>query len=86
MPRLLYRVRADGSRTLVRGAAFDELDQRAMRSGILAAGGTPYVAQTIAPVPQTTIAPELLFGDIAVKRASQEQQKLPYYAPPKGSE
>jgi hypothetical protein len=57
-----------------------------MRSGILAAGGTPYVAQTIAPVPQTTIAPELLFGDIAVKRASQEQQKLPYYAPPKGSE
>jgi hypothetical protein len=86
MPRLLYRVRADGSRTLVRGAAFDELDQRAMRSGILAAGGTPYVAQTIAPVPQTTIAPELLFGDIAVKRASQEQQKLPYYPPPKGSE
>jgi predicted Zn-dependent protease len=86
MPRLLYRVRADGSRTLVRGAAFDELDQRAMRSGILAAGGTPYVAQTIAPVPQTTIAPELLFADIAVKRASQEQQKLPYYPPPKGSE
>ncbi len=81
-PRLLYRISPDGKRTLVRGAEFDELDQRAIRSGILAAGGKPYVAQTIVPVPETTIAPELLFSDIAVKRASQEQQKLPYYAPP----
>ncbi len=81
-PRLLYRVSPDGKRTLVRGAVFDELDQRAIRSGILAAGGKPYVAQTVGPVPQTTIAPELLFADIAVKRASEEQQKLPYYPPP----
>jgi predicted Zn-dependent protease len=86
MPRLLYRVSPEGKRTLVRGAAFDELDQRALRSGILAAGGKPYVAQTLGPVPQTTIVPELLFGDIAVKRASQEQAKLPYYGPPKGKE
>jgi predicted Zn-dependent protease len=85
MPRLLYRVSPEGKRTLVRGAAFDELDQRALRSGILAAGGKPYVAQTLGPVPQTTIVPELLFADIAVKRASQEQQKLPYYGPPKGN-
>jgi TldD protein len=82
MPRLLYRVTPAGKRTLVRGAVFDELDQRAIRSGIVAAGGKPYVAQTIFPVPQTTIVPELLFGDIAVKRASQEQQKVPYYEPP----
>jgi hypothetical protein len=82
-PRLLYRVSPEGKRTLVRGAVFDELDQRAIRSGILAAGGKPYVAQTVGPVPQTTIAPELLFADIAVKRASEEQQKLPYYPPPR---
>jgi TldD protein len=81
-PRLLYRVSPDGKRTLMRGAAFDELDQRALRSGILAAGGKPYVEQTIAPVPETTIVPELLFADIAVKRASEEQQKVPYYVPP----
>jgi TldD protein len=81
-PRLLYRVSPDGKRTLMRGAIFDELDQRALRSGILAAGGKPYVEQTIAPVPETTIVPELLFADIAVKRASEEQQKIPYYAPP----
>jgi TldD protein len=82
MPRLLYRVSPDGKRTLVRGALFDELDQRAIRSGIVAAGGKPYVSQSLAPIPETTIAPEILFGDITIKRASEEQQKLPYYAPP----
>jgi TldD protein len=84
-PRLLYRVSASGKRTLVRGAVFDELDQRAIRSGIVAAGGKPYIAQTISPLPETTIAPELLFADITVKRANEEQQKLPYYAPPSTS-
>jgi hypothetical protein len=81
-PRLLYRVSPDGKRTLVRGAVFDELDQRAIRSGIVAAGGKPYIAQSIGPLPETTIAPEILFADIAVKRANDAQQKLPYYAPP----
>ncbi len=81
-PRLLYRVTPDGKRTLVRGASFDELDQRAIRSGILAAGGKPYVAQQVGTVPGTTIAPELLFADITVKRANEEQHKLPYYPPP----
>lgn len=81
-PRLLYRISPDGQRTLVRGAVFDELDQRAIRSGILAAGGKPYIAQTLTPVPETTIAPSILFGDITVKRASEEQNKLPYYPPP----
>jgi TldD protein len=81
-PRLLYRVSPDGKRTLVRGAVFDELDQRSLRSEIVAAGGTPWVAQSISPVPQTTIVPELLFADIAVKRATEEHAKLPYYAPP----
>jgi len=81
-PRLLYRVSPDGKRTLVRGAVFDELDQRAIRSGVIAAGGKPYVAQSIGPVPESLIAPELLFADIGVKRANEEQQKLPYYPPP----
>jgi TldD protein len=82
VPRVLYRISPDGKRTLVRGAVFDELDQRAIRSGILAAGGRPYIAQQVGNIPQTTIAPELLFGDIAVKRANEEQHKLPYYPPP----
>ena len=82
MPRVLYRISPDGKRTLVRGAAFDDLDQRALRADIIAAGGKPWVAQSIAPVPQTAIVPSILFDDITVKRANQEQQKLPYYPPP----
>jgi hypothetical protein len=82
MPRLLYRISPDGKRTLVRGAAFDDLDQRTLRTDIVAAGGKPWIAQAIAPVPMTTIVPSILFDDITVKRANQEQQKLPYYPPP----
>ncbi|ADW67762.1 metallopeptidase TldD-related protein [Granulicella tundricola] len=82
-PRLLYRVHPDGTRQLVRGAIFDELDNRSLRSDIVAAGGDPYVDNMTGPIPETIIAPSLLFGDIGVKRASEEQQKLPYYAPPK---
>ena len=81
-PRLLYRVHPDGTRQLVRGAVFDELDNRSLRSDIIAAGDDPYVSNSLGVVPVTTIAPSLLFGDISVKRATDEQQKLPYYTPP----
>jgi TldD protein len=81
-PRLLYRVHPDGTRELVRGAVFDELDNRSLRSDVLAAGDDAYVANALGAIPETTIAPSLLFGDIGVKRATEEQQKLPYYAPP----
>jgi len=82
LPRLLYRVKPDGTRQLVRGAVFDELDNRSLRSGIVAAGNDPFVSNSLGAVPQTTIAPSMLFDDIGVKRATLEQQKLPYYAPP----
>lgn len=81
-PRLLYLVHPDGSRQLVRGATFDELDHRSLRSEIRAAGNDPYVNNSLGALPQTTIVPSLLFGDIGVKRATEEQQKLPYYPPP----
>lgn len=82
IPRLLYLVHPDGSRQLVRGAVFDELDNRSLRSEILAAGDDPYVNNSLGTLPQTTIVPSLLFGDIGVKRATDERQKLPYYPPP----
>jgi predicted Zn-dependent protease len=81
-PRLLYLVHPDGSRQLVRGAVFDELDNRSLRSDIVAAGDDLYVSNSLGTVPSTTIAPSLLFDDIGVKRATEEQQKLPYYPPP----
>ncbi|HXE06768.1 MAG TPA: metallopeptidase TldD-related protein [Acidobacteriaceae bacterium] len=82
LPRVLYLVHADGTRTLVRGAVFDELDTRSLRSDILAAGDDAYVDNNITPVPFTVIAPSLLFDDIGVKRATTARQKLPYYPPP----
>jgi hypothetical protein len=82
MPRLLYRVHPDGTRQLVRGAVFDELDHRSLRSDVVAAGDKLYVQMQLGPVPKTTLGPALLFDDIGVKRATEEQQKLPYYAPP----
>jgi hypothetical protein len=82
VPRLLYLVHPDGSRQLVRGAVFDELDNRSLRSGIIAAGDDEFVANSLGTIPTTTIAPSLLFEDIGVKRATTEQQKLPYYGPP----
>ena len=81
-PRLLYLVHPDGTRDLVRGASFDELDIRSLRSEILAAGDDPFIANTLGTVPTTTIVPSLLFGDIGIKRATSEQEKLPYYPPP----
>lgn len=81
-PRMLYRVYPDGHRELVRGAVFDELDQRSLRSEVMAAGDDPYVSMSFGPIPQTTIVPSLLFGDIEVKRATQQQGKLPYYPSP----
>jgi TldD protein len=82
LPRLLYRVHADGSRQLVRGAVFDELDTRSLRSDIVAAGNDSHISNSLGAVPATIIAPSMLFDDIGVKRATLEQEKLPYYAPP----
>jgi TldD protein len=81
-PRLLYLVHSDGTRQLVRGAVFDELDTRSLRSDIIAAGDDARVANSLGAVPTTTIAPSLLFDDIEIKRATEEQHKLPYYPPP----
>jgi TldD protein len=82
LPRVLYRVHVDGTRELVRGAAFDELDNRSLRSDIVAAGNDPYISNSLGAVPKTTIAPSLLFDNVGVKRETVEQQKLPYYPPP----
>lgn len=81
-PRVLYRVHADGSRELVRGAVFDELDSRSLRSDIIGVGNDPYLSNSLGAISQTMIAPSLLFDDVGIKRAVEEQQKLPYYAPP----
>ena len=81
-PRLLYRVSPDGKRELVRGAVLDDLDQRALRSSVDAAGKDLWVANYFADVPETVLAPALLFDDITVRRANEKNEKLPFYPPP----
>ena len=83
-PRLLYRVYAkDGHEELVRGAVFNELDVRALRNDVIALGDDPLVSNRVGALPQTIIAPSILFDELEVKRADTTKEKLPEYpAPP----
>jgi predicted Zn-dependent protease len=85
-PRLLYRISADGDaagkRELVRGATVDDLDQRTLRTGVIAAGKDPFIANYDGAVPQTILAPALLFDDVTIRRANEKNDKLPFYPPP----
>lgn len=82
-PRLLYRVYSDGHEQLVRGAVFNELDVRALRSDLIAVGNDPLVSNRTGGVPTTVISPSLLFDELEVKRADTSKDKLPDYpAPP----
>jgi predicted Zn-dependent protease len=81
-PRLLYRVGSDGKRELVRGAIFDDLDQRALRADVVAAGKQLWVANYLGEIPETVLAPALLFDDVTIRRANKKNDKLPFYPPP----
>lgn len=81
-PRLLYRVTPSGSRQLVRGASLDDLDQRTLRSSILAAGKDLWIANYTGDIPQTVLAPALLLDDVTIRRANEKNDKLPFYPPP----
>jgi TldD protein len=83
IPRVLYRVWADdGHEELVRGAIFNELDTRALRSDLVAAGNDPLVSNR-SGIPFTTIvSPSVLFDELEVKRADNSKEKLPDYPAP----
>jgi predicted Zn-dependent protease len=81
-PRLLYRVSPDGKRALVRGAVLADIDERALRSSIEAAGKELWVANSFVDPPVTILAPALLFDDATVRRANAKNDKLPFYPPP----
>lgn len=82
-PRLLYKVwTKDGHEELVRGAAFGDLDIRALRSDLIAAGDEPYVDAHMLNIPHSIVAPSVLFDELEVKRANQNKEKLPEYPAP----
>ena len=83
-PRLLWRVyTSDGHMELVRGAVFNQLDTRTLRSDIIAAGNDRFVYNRTEPLPSAIVAPSLLFDDLEIQRANRTREKLPQYpAPP----
>jgi TldD protein len=82
-PRLLYKVWVkDGHEELVRGASFGDLDTRALRSDLIAAGDDVYVDNHPAVVPHSIVAPSILFDELEVKRANTNKERLPEYPPP----
>ena len=82
-PRLLYRVyQKDGHEELVRGAVFDELDTRALRNDLVAAGNDPLVSNREGAIPTTVISPSILIDDLEVKRTDKKNAKLPEYPAP----
>ncbi|HEY6307848.1 MAG TPA: metallopeptidase TldD-related protein [Candidatus Angelobacter sp.] len=86
-PRLLWRIySSDGHMELVRGATFNQLDTRTLRSDIIAAGNDEYVYNRSEPLPSSIVAPSLLFDDLEIQRANRTREKLPQYpAPPLSS-
>ncbi len=82
-PQAMYRVWAkDGRQELVRGAAFHQLDARALRNDVIAAGDDLRVDNRLDATPNTIVAPSLLFGELEVRRSNQAKEKLPDYPAP----
>jgi TldD protein len=83
-PRLLYKVWVkDGHEELVRGGSFGDLDVRAMRSDLVAAGNDFHVENHAMNIPHSVVNPSILFDELEVKRVTTNKDKLPDYpAPP----
>jgi hypothetical protein len=82
-PRMLFRVWTDdGHEELVRGAVFNELDVRALRSDLVAAGDDPLVSNRTGVPFMTIVSPSVLFDELEVKRADNSKEKLPDYPAP----
>jgi TldD protein len=82
-PRMLYRVwTSDGHEELVRGAVFNELDIRALRSDLVAAGDDPLVSNRTGVPFMTIVSPSVMFDELEVKRADNTNEKLPDYPAP----
>lgn len=82
-PLLLYRVYvSDGHEELVRGAVFNELDTRALRSDIVAAGNDSGIENHGGTIPTSVVSPSLLFDELEIRRTDEKNPKLPEYSSP----
>jgi TldD protein len=82
-PRLLYRIWVkDGRQELVRGAIFGDLDTRALRNDLIAAGNDVYVDSRVTNIPHSIVSPSILFDELEINRANTSKDKLPEYSAP----
>jgi TldD protein len=82
-PRLLFKVwTKDGHQELVRGASFGDLDTRALRSDLVAAGDDVFIDNRPLNIPHSIAAPSILFDELEVKRTNVNKEKLPDYPAP----
>jgi hypothetical protein len=82
-PRLLYRIWVkDGRHELVRGATFRDLNNRALRNDLIAAGNDVYVDSRVTNIPHSIVSPSILFDELEVSKANTSKDKLPEYSAP----
>ena len=82
-PRLLYKVWVkDGREELVRGAVFGDLDARALRNDLVAAGSDMNIENRVQNIPHSIVTPSVLFDELEVKRQDVQKSKLPEYPAP----
>jgi predicted Zn-dependent protease len=82
-PNVLYRVwTKDGHEEMVRGAAFGDLDVRALRNDLVAAGNDVYVGSRLLNIPHSIASPSILFDELEVKSANKNRDQLPEYPVP----
>ena len=82
-PRLLYKVWVkDGHEELVRGAVFGDLDARALRNDLVAAGSDMNIENRALNIPHSIVTPSVLFDELEVKRQDIQKSKLPEYPAP----
>lgn len=83
MPQFLYRVWVkDGHEELVRGAEFGDLDTRALRNNLIAAGSDRFIENRLLNIPHSIVSPAILFDELQIKPANKNRDKLPEYPPP----
>ena len=83
-PRLLYKVWVkDEHEELVRGGTFGDLDARALRNDLVAAGNDFHIESHALNIPHSIVGPSILFDELEIKRTTANKDKLPDYpAPP----
>ena len=82
-PRVLYKIWVkDGHEELVRGALFGDLDARALRNDLVAAGSDLKIENHLLNIPHSIVTPSILFDELEVKRQDIQKSKLPEYPAP----